>query len=642
MIIRQQCQDDYLKGINMTLILPLIYFILLSGMLAMLADKDFGYCVPPAMLLTAFVMYFGQMLFHTFKISFIFMTAISLIGFSVLFVKADGERRKRVFSAGFYVFLGIFILYLIIDYHRSFVIFDEYRHWGFTVKESLRLDRFYSVNESNCGHKDYPPLICLFEVFWCLLTGKYSEMIVSMAIHVFQISFFVLPLIESLKVSENSKLKIVLTGIVSSLAALSVFLSLDPWDTRITTSILLDILMSVVFAYSVFVVHSTRGKLDRFSFLCLLLSNSALLMLKQVGIGFLLVVEFFYLCCLLLVQKKDYTEYVKLMSALVIPFLIYTTWTAYIKKLGITGQFSLGKISFSTYFRSLVGREPGIIHDTLKNFIIALFQKQINTVNIFPLTFMSAYVFVLLCLYFIYILNKKTIDKKRVYILGATFTCGTFGYAFMMSVLYAFCFNKAEMQQLASYERYMATYVLGEVLIMILLSAKHFSDNYHLKINLKSMSILSMILMVTLNPSNMLYISPQIIRGNSHAEDKQDAEFLNVNTEAGDKIFVIYDMEKKRPKFYGAYLEILSYYNNDRVIDYEITDVFDYDFSSEDNIDYVISEIGNNDYLYVRHINDGIKSVVSRIYDGEIQENKIYKVVHSGNTYHIEDVKMTN
>ena len=55
-----------------------------------------------------------------------------------------------------------------------------------------------------------------------------------------------------------------------------------------------------------------------------------------------------------------------------------------------------------------------------------------------------------------------------------------------------------------------------------------------------------------------------------------------------------------------------------------------------------VVRFGDNDYLYVRHINDGIKSVISRIYDGEIQENKIYKVVHSGNTYHIEDVKMTN
>ena len=86
------------------------------------------------------------------------------------------QNAELIFSIGLISFISIYVLYIILDYKRRFTTFDEWYHWGMMVKESLRLDKFYSVAESNLHiHKDYPPFISILEVIFCKFSGGYSE-----------------------------------------------------------------------------------------------------------------------------------------------------------------------------------------------------------------------------------------------------------------------------------------------------------------------------------------------------------------------------------------------------------------------------------------------------------------------------------
>ena len=63
-------------------------------------------------------------------------------------------------------------------------------------------------------------------------------------------------------------------------------------------------------------------------------------------------------------------------------------------------------------------------------------------------------------------------------IILSLYTCGTIGYGLTLGILYMFCFSEAEMARLASYERYMASYLLGEILILLFLFIYNLNSNH--------------------------------------------------------------------------------------------------------------------------------------------------------------------
>ena len=68
----------------------------------------------------------------------------------------------------FPIFFILFFFIFLFDYNRGFTHWDEMSHWGPMVKENLRLNQLYSTAESKLqAHKDYPPMIALFETAWC-------------------------------------------------------------------------------------------------------------------------------------------------------------------------------------------------------------------------------------------------------------------------------------------------------------------------------------------------------------------------------------------------------------------------------------------------------------------------------------------
>ena len=65
----------------MGFLFPLLYFVLANGLLVMISKKSFGRCIPITMMLNAFVYFFSQVIFHTFKVGFV----INIL-FAVLFI----------------------------------------------------------------------------------------------------------------------------------------------------------------------------------------------------------------------------------------------------------------------------------------------------------------------------------------------------------------------------------------------------------------------------------------------------------------------------------------------------------------------------------------------------------------------------
>lgn len=155
----------------------------------------------------------------------------------------------------------------------------------------------------------------------------------------------------------------------------------------------------------------------------------------------------------------------KSLAILITPAVSYSIWNHYITNLGLTGQFSFEIINVGTIIRILAGGGDYIQHLTYVKFIRALFTTNLGT-GIFSMTYVSAVLLAFCILAVLAYLFRTVVHRGEIPQYAVLFAVGSAGYAFTMLVLYMFCYSEGEMSVLASYERYMSTYILSEYVIL--------------------------------------------------------------------------------------------------------------------------------------------------------------------------------
>lgn len=595
-------------------LIPMVVFGFACTSLSLLTNRKFGHCVPAGFMLAAMLTYVSQLLFHTFTFGFACIITLAAAALPLGLLRKQ-RFSELIFSNGLYAFVSICLLYAIIDFGRHFVIFDELYFWGKMVKESLRLDAFYSVPASTLGiHKDYPPFACMLELIWIKLCGGiYTEGRVSMAVHVFQLSLLVTPFAERISVRPTRVVKL-LTFVLVDLAILSVILCLDPWGDRVATSILMDTVLPSMFAYGALVVLHQDGRLSLSDSAMLGLLCASMVMVKQVGIvfaGLLTLLAFIHPFTKsddLHMKTAWKSALVALLFILALSACAYLSWHLYVKSLGLSGQFNLSIDGILTALSEAVSKSGSLRHDTLKNYILALFTKNIGTVSWLPITYASAAILIFTAILIEAVRMPGTIGRRQAIALGIVFGLGTVGYATMMGLLYLTSFNADEMRQLASFERYMASYVLGETLILLFIALEHSDIHSHLFERVRCIALLAALLLTMLSPQNMLYLIPQSLRGNRYASCEQDANWLMHNTDEGSSIYVIYD-KTVRTGWPGKYQYSLIYFLTDRTVSLAYPDSFSI-LSDNTATTKIADAVKVNDYLYVRDTDEAVDTFI--------------------------------
>ena len=605
------------------ILVPLVFWLLFTSTISILSKKSFGKCIPLSMISATFILYFSQLLLGTFYAGYAILIVVSCLSIPLYVMKNDRKQNAElIFSIGLISFISIYVLYIILDYKRRFTTFDEWYHWGMMVKESLRLDKFYSVAESNLHiHKDYPPFISILEVIFCKFSGGYSESKASMGIHVFTLSLIVPWILDKLQVDRYSLKKKIGLAAIYNIMILGVILILDPWWSRISTTILVDVLIAVIFAYSFLTIWFMK-KVNSFDLCCIVLANSAMVMIKQVCLGFAMVLALAYLLRHVFGAGKR-ANLLSWIIVWLIPFVNYAIWGLYVKKLGVEEQFSLGKIDIKSYLRVVAGKETGLRRDTFIAFIKALYKNNISSLSSFNITYVSATLIVLSFVFLLHLRYKERFGRKSAIQLGIVFLCGTIGYAFMMSILYLFCFNSGEMKELASYDRYMASYILGEVLALFTMFVIFERKQWF--VSVKKVLIVTLAIMVLLG-DNIMYMVPQMNKKTEYEIYEDYAEKLSGCVERNSKVFIIYDAKEHGQSWYGPTQIFVNYYANDLAIDYNYNDSFATNLSDEQNREKIEKEILSNNYLYIINTNDNVNNL-SYLAGEEFTDNTIYKVV---------------
>lgn len=539
--------------------------------------------------------------------------------------RKDSVFIGRLISNGFWCYIAVCILVFIIDYKRYFSSWDELSHWGKMVKEMLRLDKFYSEACSDLlVHKDYPPLAGIFEMFICRLQAGYSDAGVTMGLHFMEFTLIAPIVVENYQ-SIGGKRK---EKVINSMMLLIIISLLIIGFEKITFSTThIDILTPVIYVYGISVIFDENLVHSKFGYIGLLMTVISLVLTKQIGIAFVLLIWLFYTIWICFNEKQKFNQntiqmnILKSCGLLVFPFVNYIMWSRYIKALGISGQFNFYRINFKQIISIILGGGSDLQHSTYKNYLKALLSTELFT-GTFKLTYFAAFIFSICLLVAFSVFFKEKFTRENWIKITCLFVCGTAGYAFTMFILYMFCFSVEEMNNLAGFTRYLGSYVLSEYLILFIIFNLLISKTYF-QIKWKIMSLALAISIVLMDYTSFLYLSPQIYKGEPNYSYREKAERIQNVTEPSDSIFLV-SSSNCQIMYY------LNYYLDDRDMDarYLYKDVSKYDIHDSDHWKDIIDCIMEDDYVYVYDTSDSANQVLGKYTeDGFLVNHSLYQVL---------------
>ncbi len=587
-------------------VLPLILGI--TFIIVLLGKEKFGCSVPVSIILSSLLLYFSQILFETFSVGLIAFVLTGLIGcllaiVSFLRVKSSSRLKETImlyFSPGFYAFLVVFFFALIAYSGRHFSAWDELSHWGPMVKEMLRLDKFYIVPEARqMAHKDYAPIIQLFEYLMCWFSGGYSEGKASIGIQILMLSFVAPVFMEKVgkDIYESTRRKLgvnLILGLLTLILTVLLFLWFDGSD--IYRTIMTDCAVCAVGVYTLILSLDEDIIVNKTKKIFLIITLFYLPLCKQIALAFVLLAYFALI--LTAIQGKTYISEKKrtslvffVLTVFVTPLLSLKLWSCIIKPYDFSVQFDLGRISMTEVIMILVGKGNWTQTTTYIKYVTALIYEPITNGPI-ALSYVTLCVLALFLLSAFYfskrtLLERISINEYIKYLL--VFVSGIIGYAFTMFVMYMYGFSEGEMLGLASFSRYMSTYVsLMYFLLMYLflskLDLKSYKSNESVNKYLILMAV-TVMLLILVDQNRLTDFLPQIYR-NETREYQELACDIDNHVEYNETVLLVSDNN-------NMYYPFLRYYCDDAVL------------SGKEYWEGVPEEeLASFDYVYIINVND--------------------------------------
>jgi hypothetical protein len=144
----------------------------------------------------------------------------------------------------------------------------------------------------------------------------------SMAVHTLLLSVSVLPFAERALKYDGRCVSNVLWTISFCMVFLLIVFILDPWTPRESTSVLVDVLVAVLFAYAMYLIYNKSEDDGWFAFVEITAISLAIVMIKQVGIGFLMVITFYGIVITSIrgfSNRKKFRKIIKYLTAFIFP-----------------------------------------------------------------------------------------------------------------------------------------------------------------------------------------------------------------------------------------------------------------------------------------------------------------------------------
>ena len=497
----------------MSLVIGLFWSLSVNGLWVLLFKKKFEETIPLTYIFGALCLYLFGLFNHIsygYCFSYLFAAAFFLL-LLYRFIKKRDEFREfaeNYITLGFLAYVILFVYIFFMQRYRGFSIADEFWNWGLQVREDFKYDSFIS-ERSLYVNRTYPPFLTIVELLFCYFGRGFAEGYCFRALTTFCLILY-LPLLRNLSIKKPADIaKAVLQ--VAIFILLGCCISITPTDgdiPHIYNTIYVDSPLALMTAYCFYVAY-TSEKWTAFSLINVILSITALLLLKQTGIAFAALVILFLILLMIaeaVIEKKIKKETI-LRSVLLIvglPLLIYGSWFLYAKVMHRSMETLISSerlLRFYSYITDPNSEKYSIV----QLFIDCCFHRPL-VLRPFAFTYVS-YV-LLMCVVFFVTFRFYLKDKSAAILFPAVYLFGAFAYAVARIYLFTSIYNQYQSTNLVSFDRYMKTYLyIATTLFFFLVIDKINKEAEWKASTLKTVLSLGLVGLL-LEPHDLQYLKP--------------------------------------------------------------------------------------------------------------------------------------
>lgn len=660
----------------MDFILPLTFLIFSSGMYSIIFKKNICETIPFTIIISSILLYIFGIL-NILPVGFYILSLSCLIFPLYLLIKRKEIENIKplILNNGFYIFIILYTFIYILNLNRGFSSYDEVSHWGPMVKEILRTGKLYSCDESTLlAHRDYPPIFQIWESFWCFLCLGYKEAFLYKALQTACLSFF-LPIF-----TNNSKRNPIYL-LLCPICLISICNTIYLEDGNFGSTIYLDAPIAMLSAYCVYLSlkkekieaelpQEKSDELNLFYIIQITSSLSFLLLTKQIGIYFYLIAIAVFIILKIIKTTNKLKAIAVFLLLIILPIGIFFSWKQFSKN--SASQFNINKINISIIPQIIKGTDKNLSveHQTYLNFKSAINNQDLAKKTIIPnFNFLGTSIILLISIFIFININQKNSNiicktliilsfliillQKITYFTGLNILTGFFLllisfkedklkangisvvlylsgliYTLAIMILYFFCFAPYESIKLASFTRYMNTYLFYLLTLVGMLFFEHVQ-------NLKKIEMNLAIFLACLAVFNIARgeINIKIPHKNNSIANKylEDSKIIESKTKENDKINIISQENDGSAFFTLSYLTSPRRYNMDNFClgkENKNNCIFMKDITTKDFSKFLID--GDYKYLYLQKIDENfITNYATMFKDKNPQEKNVYIIEKS-------------
>ncbi|HOZ54946.1 MAG TPA: hypothetical protein PK993_02730 [Clostridia bacterium] len=559
----------------------------------------------------------------------IMLANIILLVFNIVSViKKKVSLKGQVFTPGLILFVLSYIFFLINVVGRKATEWDEFSHWALVVKNMYNLGNLGLGNDSTVMIKNYLSGTSIFQYFCTRLSGEFNESMMYMGMNIIIIST-ILPVFRNF----TRKKDIMIYFLFGSILLLPML-----FYYNIYFSLYVDGVLGMVFAYTIYsYFFNCKNSLKRFTYTNLSLSFVMLVLIKDFGLLFLagalilIIIDNVFIKNKFIFKIKEIWNNNKYILLCVIPAIcIKFIWNIVIKVNNVETLSNTSSI-IPVIKNCIKGNLLPYQNTVITSYVQALFLNPLVQETIIPLSFVLVILISIVLAYFVicnYRGNIKTIKLVMVLLILGSMLYATV----LLFVPYLSMFGEYEALRLASFTRYMNTYVIGLIFIQLCFLIDNVSEN---KKNREKVIIFFFVFIILNTPISYI----MNLSANSRAKVMQTKterssydklnRIVNKNVKKNEKVYFI-ATNTVGYEYYLAKYELTpiqinkgntwsigqKYYEADIWTSYKTTETWK---------DELLNEY---DYVYLYKIDKEFIANFGKLFnDSELQENSLYRVV---------------
>ena len=606
------------------ILLPLLYCILVGTAYGMAFKRKFIDSLAPAFFIQIILMIVSGIVVEKLSVGIILG-----VGCSALVIIANLIREKSIAplkkvyldeegSMGLAVvlFAVMYGAIFLLNIGKHFNMWDEFSHWGWFVRESYQNDALYCISSHRFEHKDYVPGVSLFEVLWCRLSFKFSEPNSYRAIQMLQ-AVMMLPVTcryidKKYRSIGNRIVLLIVNGFI--IFGIPLFSKLPFYHT-----IYQDLILGVFIYYCIWIVVSED--FSNYSLFVLGLSICNMIMCKLTAVAFVPVIFLFY-TIYHHIHAVNTVSRIKIWIGAVISVAIsiipYRLYEMYLYKYDISGSAVQGYSSIT------LGRIIDVItHNGNIAYQSVVDQEYLSALATEGIIGKLSYVWIIVgasVIVFVLMLIQDDREKKsKLKLISLWILLVGVYYAIVMYFMYMMMFSEYEATGLASYSRYMSTFVLAALFIMAMVVICFSTPKAGLLPTFVAVLLVENI--VVLFGANQLL--PGMLAGDE-VWNESHIDYLNRSLpEGADLLFItsVADMEATRLSFYCPEIEFTDGVYGTQLYEGDV-------WSKNIPINEFVNEVTKHDYIYFFSYDDSFVDLYKDAFESDtvIAPGKLYKV----------------